>query len=382
MAENELTNLRESINTLDDQILELFVKRMETASRVANYKRANGLRVENYAREREILARVTDRAGEGMEQYSRVLFSTLFNVSRSYQRKLVGYGGELTDEIRQSLETTPKLFPEKAVVACQGMEGSYSQQTCDKLFSLPTILYFNRFEGVFSAVEKGLCRYGILPIENSTYGSVTEVYDLMKKYRFHIVRSYKLRIRHVLMANPKATLAGIREIYSHEQALGQCGEFIKSLKDVKVNVCANTAEAAKLVADSGRTDIAAIASRECLDLYGLTALKEGISDTDGNFTRFICIAKPMEIYPGADKISLMLSMEHKPGSLYEVLAKFASLGVNLSKIESRPMVGGDFEFMFYFDIDASIYSEDVMTLLADLKSSQPQFTFLGAYTEH
>ncbi|MDD3243581.1 MAG: prephenate dehydratase domain-containing protein [Eubacteriales bacterium] len=381
MADNELTALRETINTLDDQILDLFVRRMQTAAGVAQYKRTHGLPVLNAAREREILTRMADRAGEGLEQYSQALFSTLFSVSRAYQRKLLGFGGALLEEIKASLDATAPLFPQKAVVACQGVEGAYSQQACNDLFPLPTTMYFTRFEGVFQAVEKGLCRYGILPIENSTHGSVTEVYDLMTKYHFHIVRSHKMRIRHVLVANPGAALSGIREIYSHEQAIGQCGEFLKSLKDVEVHICANTAEAAKMVAASGRTDIAAIASRACLELYGLVSLKESISDTEDNFTRFICIAKDMEIYPGADRISLMLSLTHKPGSLCELLARFSALGVNLAKIESRPMPGSDFEFVFYLDLEASVYREDVLSLLSDLAASQPQFTFLGAYRE-
>jgi len=234
---------------------------------------------------------------------------------------------------------------------------------CDRIFSLPNILYFRHFEGVFQAVQNGLCRYGILPIENSSYGSVTKVYDLMKKYDFHIAKSLKMLISHALLAKPETRMETITEIVSHEQAIGQCSEFLREHKDIKITVCENTAMAAQMVANSDRTDLAAISSKNCADLYGLTVLNSSIQNSEINYTRFICISKELEIYPGADKISLMLTLPHCPGSLYTTIAKFAALGLNLTKLESRPIPGKDFEFMFYFDFEASIYSEEVIRLL-------------------
>jgi len=246
---------------------------------------------------------------------------------------------------------------------------------------LPNILYFRHFEGVFQAVQNGLCRYGILPIENSSYGSVTMVYDLMKKYDFHIAKSLKMLISHSLLAKPDTRMDMIKEIVSHEQAIGQCSEFLRGHKDIKITVCENTAIAAQMVANSDRTDIAAISSKNCADLYGLTVLNDSIQNSEINYTRFICISKELEIYPGADKISLMLTLPHRPGSLYTTIAKFAALGLNLTKLESRPIPGKDFEFMFYFDFDASIYSDEVIRLLCDLEAGPDQFEFLGSYSE-
>ena len=242
-------------------------------------------------------------------------------------------------------------------------------------------MYFNSFEGVFTAVEKGLCQYGILPIENSSYGSVGTVYDLMQNYNFHIVKGIRLRISHNLMAKPGTKMSDIKEIVSHEQAIGQCGDFLKDLKDVKITICENTAIAAKIVAESDRNDIAAISSKECVDLYGLEILKKHIQISDNNYTRFICISKKLEIYPGANRISLILSLPHVPRSLYHTIAKFAALGVNLTKLESRPIPGSDFEFMFYFDLDASVYSPELINLLSELESQPETFVFLGCYTE-
>ena len=242
-------------------------------------------------------------------------------------------------------------------------------------------MYFNSFSGVFQAVESGLCRYGILPIENSTAGSVNEVYDLMKKHNFYIVRSIKLRIDHNLLAKKGTKLSDIKEIYSHQQALDQCSEFLKSLKGVKITVCENTAVAAKFVAESERNDVAAISSKNCAELYSLSVLSNTVQNNDNNYTRFICISKSLEIYPGADKVSMMFSIAHKPGTLYNVVSRFSTLGLNLTKLESRPMPGKDFEFLFYFDLNASIYDEKVPELLGEFDDEFDPFTFLGSYSE-
>lgn len=381
MTELNLDTLRNQIDDIDTQITDLFKKRMETSLDIARYKKENGIAVLNDRREKEVLHKVSEQIGEPLDGYARMLFNTLFDASRSYQNNYLARKSDLADRISASLESTPALFPKKAVVACQGVAGSHSQAACEKLFEVPSIMYFNSFEGVFNAVEKGLCQYGILPIENSSYGSVGSVYDLMQNYNFHIAKSIRLRVNHNLMAKPGTKLADVREIFSHEQAIGQCGEFLKTLSDVKITVCENTALAAKLVADSDRTDIAAISSMECLNLYGLELLKKHIQTTDNNYTRFICISKNMEIYPGSNKISLILSLPHTPRSLYHAIAKFAALGVNLTKLESRPIAGSDFEFMFYFDLEASVYSPELINLLSELENQPETFVFLGCYTE-
>jgi chorismate mutase/prephenate dehydratase len=222
----------------------------------------------------------------------------------------------------------------------------------------------------------------VLPIENSSYGSVTEVYDLMKRYNFYIARSTRLYIRHYLLAPHTTKLQDIEEIFSHEQAIGQCSEFLKTLKDVKITECENTAVAAKRVAESENKNVAAISSKNCAELYDLAILTDDVQNTANNYTRFIVISKDLKIYPGANKISLMLSVDHRPGSLNEVLSKFASVGFNLTKLESRPVPNSDFEFKFYFDFDASIYSDDVTTLISDVETSLPEFSFLGSYLEY
>lgn len=377
----DIQELRRQINIIDEQLVQNFDARMKVALEIAKYKKQNGLPVFDPARERAVLDKQTAAVSEDMAMYVKLLYNTLFDLSRSYQQRYITQGSEITNHIAKAIENTSSLFPKKAVVACQGVEGAYSQQACDKLFDLPNIVYFKRFEGVFQAIESGLCEYGVLPIENSSHGSVTEVYDLMRKHRFYIVRATRLKINHRLLAKPGVQLEDIREIFSHEQAIGQCSQFLKTLKDVKITVCENTAMAAQMVSKSERRDVAAISAPVCAALYGLRVVSSDICNSDSNFTRFICIAKQLEIYPGANKISLMLNVQHKPGALYNMIAKFSALGLNLTKLESRPLAGTDFEFMFYFDLDASVYDEAALQLLSELDAGPETFTYLGSYSE-
>lgn len=379
--DTDIQTLRGKIDQYDDALVRAFVGRMETALEIARYKMNNGLPVLDPTRERTVISRVTADCDEGMAVNVKLLYNMIFDLSRTYQQRYMAGKTELTNRIQHAIENTPQVFPKRALVACQGIEGAYGQQASDKLFALPNLMYFKRFEGVFQAIQSGLCEYGVLPIENSSYGSVTEVYDLMRKYRFSIVRSIRLKIDHRLLAKPGVALGDIREIISHEQAIGQCGAFLKGLKDVKITVFSNTAEAAQAVATSDRRDLAAISSPACAALYNLSVLADSVSDSDSNFTRFICISKNLQIYPGADRMSLMLNVEHKPGALYAMIAKFAALGLNLTKIESRPIAGTDFEFMFYFDLDASVYAPEALQLLCELDAGPETFTYLGSYSE-
>lgn len=375
----ELSEYRAKLDAIDDQMAALFKERMETVKQVADYKKANGVPVMAAGRERDILYRVTGLAGGELEEYTKILWSTLLELSRDYQENRLTTGeSPLCRDILAAAERTGQ-FPTRAVVACQGIEGAYSQIACDKLLPLSQIMYFGRFEGVFRAVEAGMCRYGILPIENSSAGSVTEVYDLMEKYNCKIVRSLKLKVEHCLLAKPGVSLRDVKEVVAHEQALDQCGDFLKS-SGVKITVFSNNAAAAKYVSESQRTDLAAIASVNCADLYGLRVLSDHIANSDHNYTRFICISKTMEIYEGADRITFVTSASHRPGSLYSLIAKFATRGLNISKLESRPIPGKDFEFRFYFDVEASVKSKDTQTVLSQLEK-EDFFTFLGAYSE-
>ena len=250
---SSLEELRKEMDAVNSGMMDLFKKRMEVSAAIAACKQQSGAPVYDPARERTILAAVSEQAGEGLEDYARVLFQTLFDLSRSYQVSKSGRGGALTAAVEAARDNTPALFPQLALVACQGVEGAYSQLACDKLFAAPSIMYSKTFDGVFQMVQKGFCRFGILPIENSSYGSVTAVYDLMKNHNFHIVRSLRLHVDHCLLVKPGTKPEDVREICSHSQAIGQCAGFLATLPNVKVTACENTAEAARMVAQSPRT---------------------------------------------------------------------------------------------------------------------------------
>ena len=377
----DLTEIRKDIDKIDDELVRLFCARMNLSAQVADYKKANNMPILVPARERAILQNVAEKAGPEMADYTRVLYSMLFELSRSYQSKRNGELSALYEEISQSIERTPKLFPQTPIVACQGVEGAYSQIACEKIFKSPFIMYFKNFEAVFTAIEQGMCQYGILPIENSTAGSVTKVYDLMIKHNFSIVRTFRLKIDHNLLVIPGTQLSDIKTVYSHEQAINQCSEFLQSLPGVNVIPVANTAVAAEMVAKSARHDVAALSSRSCAELYGLECLAASVQDKGNNRTRFICISKNLEIYPGSDKTSIMMILSHKPGSLYRVLARLYTLGINVTKLESRPIPDREFEFMFYFDLETSIYSEEFVQLICELDELCEEFKYLGSYTE-
>ncbi len=331
--------------------------------------------------QRERLQAVLADAPTDTKEYLGALYSLIFELEHAYNSKKNMKENALYESITKAINETDKIFPKSALVACQGVEGAFSQMACERMFSSPSIMYFKDFENVFTAVEKGLCKYGVLPIENSTAGSVNKVYDLLINRDFHIVRSVRIKVNHNLIAKKGTRLSDIKEIYSHEQAINQCSEFLSSLEGVSVIRCANTAEAAKLVADSDRKDIAAIASSACVDIYGLECIKTAVQDTGNNHTRFICISKNLEIYPGSDKTTVMMVLPHRPGSLYKILARIYALGINLIKLESRPLPESDFEFMFYFDLETSVYSEEFAQLMTELDDVCREFKYLGSYSE-
>jgi chorismate mutase/prephenate dehydratase len=378
----KLEEIRNEIDSIDEELVSLFIRRMNCAEEVAKYKKENNLPILDASRERALLNKISDLAGEEFEEYTRTLYSTILSLSRSYQHKATNESSALYKEITDALESTPNLFPERAVVACQGVEGAYSQIAAERLFGAPNIVFFSNWEKVFSAIEAGMCRYGVIPIENSTAGSVKRVYDLMISRNFKIVRSVRVKIDHCLLAKKGTKLSDITEIFSHEQAINQCSAFLASLGNkVKITPVENTARAAQIVAESERTDIASLSSRSCAELYSLETLVSSAQDNGNNHTRFICITNKTEIYPGADRTSLMIVAPHKPGSLYKILSRFNALGINLLKLESRPIPDRDFEFAFYFDLESSVYSPRLAALLAELEQECDSFNYLGSYSE-
>ena len=376
----ELNEIRTRIDAVDDQLLQLFLERMGLAEEVAAYKNEHHLPIMNKQREREILAKVMKKSGD-KERYAYHLFSTLFELARSRQAELLTAPTKVEAQVKASLAAGGEIFPQTGLVACQGVEGANSQVACDKLLPRGNIVYVKTFDAVVSAVESGLCKFGVLPIENSSNGSVRKVYELLQTHNLSIVRSTRLCIRHELLTLPGVKMEDITEIYSHEQAIGQCSKFLNSLNGVRVIPCANPAVAAKMVAESGSRHAAAISSHPCAELYGLECLNDRIQDSDNNYTRFICVTKDPAIYAGANRISLVIAFENRPGALYDILSKLAALDINLTKLESCPVAGSDFEFIFFLELDASVRDASVLAMLEEMERSCAQFQFLGNYAE-
>ena len=376
----ELSEIREKINAVDDQLLDLFMQRMDLAEEVAAYKNKHNQPILNKTREREILAKVMEKAGD-REQYAHHLFSTLFELSRSRQAELICAPTRVAAQVKAALANGGALFPQTGLIACQGVEGGNSQVACDRLFPRGNLVYVKTFQAVAAAVESGLCKFGVLPIENSSNGSVRAVYDLLQDHNLSIVRSTRLCIRHELLALPGVKQEDITEIYSHQQAIGQCSKFLNSLSGVRVIPCDNTAAAAKMVAESGSRHAAAISSHPCTALYGLECINGDIQDSDNNYTRFICITKDPVIYAGSNRISLIVSTDNKPGALFDILAKLAALDINMTKLESCPVTGRNFEFIFFLEIEASVQDPKVLAMLQELERNCSGFRYLGSYAE-
>ena len=379
----DLTEIRGKIDKLDDELAALFVRRMALCAEVAAYKKQTAKAVRDASRENAIIARLTDGLSEKDAKAVDKLYRAIFDISRASQQELLAGDvkkSALFDELQNAVKSD-RFVPSPAV-ACQGVEGAYSSLACRKLFEKPQILYFKDFESVFRSVESGLCRYGVLPFENSIHGSVTEVYDRLSKGKVKVAASVKLPIHHALLAADGRTLSDITEVYSHKQAVAQCSDFLAAPRNIKVNICENTAMAAKMVAESDRRDIAAISSESCASLYHLHILGRDLQNSDVNYTMFYCITKEIEIVGEVDKAAFMFNIPNRTGSLADVLGRFAAYGINLIKIESRPICGKDFEFMFYCEADCKGLDEPLVRLLCELSQSLEVFRFIGAYKEY
>ena len=373
----DLLDLRKQIDEIDEQLIPLLLQRMEISKKVAEYKVKRGLPVLNEQREREILDDVQKKCGEQGDTVATVFAATM-DASRALQHKIIGGGKELRELIEAS-ECESFLAP-NTIVACAGENGSYADKTALSLFENPQIKHYRLFEDVFEAVNKGEAPFGVIPVENSTAGSVHEAYDLILKYRFYVVGSYSLEVNHCLCAKQGVEYQNINDVYSHPQALSQCSDFLKNFDFTGINYT-NTAAAAKFVAESPRNDIGVLCSEEAAKKYGLKVLKASVQNVSNN-KRFIVISKKLIIENNADKISLIFSLPHTTGSLYRVLGRFSMAGLNLTKIESRPIGNGDFSYYFYIDIMGNIKDEKTLDLICALSSELPDFTFLGNYHEY
>lgn len=372
----DLSKIRDEIDKIDKELIKLFKRRMDCAKAVGCYKKENNIPVLNQARENEILDCV-EKQGEEYGAYSRLLYSNIMELSRALQHNIVGSGEALKEVI---LNASSKMPMSGIKAGYQGIKGANGHEATLKLFPNGIPTSYKTFDNVFDAVDKGEVSYGVLPVENSNAGSVSAVYDLILRHRFYIVGALDMPIDYCLAGLKQAQFSDIEKIWSHPQSISQCSNYIAK-HNFEAIPCANTAVAARDAAKEKRLNVAAICSYKAADEYGLKILDDHLQDSRENTTRFIVISKKLYIPENANKISLCFSLPHVTGSLYSLLCRFNSLGLNLTKIESRPIKGKEFEYLFYLDFSGNVHSNNVVNLISQLNEEMPEFSFLGNYCE-
>lgn len=372
----KIREVRKEIDAIDSKLIPLLMERMQCSQKVANIKQAAGKPVFDSTREQLVLEAIKARSGDFGDSLSAI-YANIMSVSRARQHAVL----ERACGIRELVKTAKRSLPSAAVnVICQGVEGAYSHKAAKQFVGEHgAIVFAKSFADVFAAVEQGTADFGVLPVENSAAGSVSEVYNLLFKYRFYIAAACTVRARHCLV---KAKGTGtVQEVISHDQALRQCSEYISRHK-LKAEAYSNTATAAKYVMEASREGLGAICSVDAARTYDLEIVEENIQNEKHNVTRFVLISKEFFSPENAQKISLCFSLPHQVGSLFHVLENFSANGLNLTKIESGPIPDRQFEYDFYLDFTGNIHQEKTLNLICALHDELPRFSFLGNYLEY
>lgn len=376
---DELQDLRRDIDAIDRELVELFRRRMDVTARVGAYKRSRGVPVLDQERERQVLQNKGELAGEALRPAVITLYQTIMALSRRQQRDLMGQGADNPGVLRwreaQLNARSPVAAPR---VVYQGEPGAYSEQATLDLFGPGAdTAGLEQFEDCFLALREGRADYAVLPIENSSTGAIRQIYDLLTQYECYVVGETAVKVEHCLMALPGADLDSITHVYSHEQGLFQCERYLNAHPGWKQVPQADTAGSAKMVADSGDLTRAAICSARAAQLYGLNILARGINHNTHNTTRFVVVSPKLELRPGADKISTLFVLPHQVGSLHEVLTVFAVHGLNMVKLESRPLPGQSWQYMFFLEFTGAPGDPAVDDALHELAQTTGEFRVLG-----
>lgn len=379
---SKLDQLRGNIDEIDHQIVHLFERRMAVTKAVGEYKQEIGMTVLDAAREREVIAeKLNLLTNRDLKSDVVLLYETIMGISRRQQRNLVSEGQEnasfqkIMTDIRQA--RTPISNPR---VIYQGEPGAYSEMAAIRFFGDSIQAKgLEQFEDVFLALKNGEADYGVLPIENSSTGAIRQIYDLMAQYDYFVVGETTVAIQHCLMALPGATLDTIRTVYSHEQGLFQCEQYLNRHPNWSQVPRADTAGSANMVAHSGDRSKAAICSRRSADLYGLEILAEAINSNSNNTTRFVVVSQKMELREGRDKISTCFCVPHQSGSLHEILTIFAVHGLNMVRLESRPIQARNWEYMFFMEFTGDVTAQGMEGVFRELTQLAEQVRVLGNF---
>lgn len=378
----ELEGYRQEIDRIDGELVKLFLERMAVTGKVGEYKQRAGIPVLDAGREKQVIAAKTALTDDPARKADiAALYESIMAISRRQQRHLVregaedaGYAAWLADLARaREAVARPR-------VVYQGEPGCYSEEAAAGFFGDDVDSRgLAWFTDVFAALERGEADYAVVPVENSSTGSIRQVYDLMAQYRYSIVGEWQVKVEHCLMALPGVELDQIQTVYSHEQGLMQCEKYLDAHRDWKRVPTLDTAGSAKLVAETGDRTAAAICSRRAARLYGLNIMAEGVNYNSMNHTRFAVVSPVPELRTGRDKISAMFRLPHQSGSLHEILTIFAVQGLNLLKIESRPIPGHGWEYLFFLDFTGDLSMDGMDGVLHELSQLAAEFRILGNY---
>ena len=374
----DLNDLRVEIDSVDKQLVELFEKRMDIATAIADYKIANGKKVFDRDREIQKIKAVREMAHSDFNKIGvEELFSMLMSISRKLQYQKLQEKGATG---RLPFIPIDAIDKKNSRVCYQGAEGAYSELAMKKFFGEDVnCFHVETFRDAMSVLEEGSADYAVLPIENSTAGVISETYDLLTEYENYIVGEQIIEIRHCLMGVPGATMDDIKTVYSHPQSLLQSSRFLSEHSDIRQIGMKNNAFAAKKVAEDGDKSQAAIASSLAAKIYGLDIIQEGINQADSNSTRFIIVANQKVFLKGSKKISLCLEIPHEAGSLYHIMSHFIYNNLNMTKIESRPIEDKDWEYRFFIDFDGNLEDSAVKNALRGLREEAKMMKVLGNY---
>lgn len=381
---DELQQYREEIDRIDRQMVELFRQRMAVTGQVGQYKLERGIPVLDAQRERQVLQDKAQLVDEALRPGVTTLFQTLMAISRRQQRDLTRERADNPGVPRfRHAFAHPRTPVEHPRVVFQGEPGAYSEQACVNFFGegvqatgLP------QFEDTFLALKEGRADYAVLPIENSSTGAIRQIYDLLSEYDFFVVGETTVKVDHCLMALPGATMDTITQVYSHEQGLLQSAKFLNEHPNWRQVPQWDTAGSAKLVAQSGDLTRAALCSARAAQLYGLNILVCPTNDNPHNTTRFVVVSPQAELREGADKISTVFLLPHEAGSLHEILTIFAVHGLNMVKLESRPLPRHSWEYMFFLEFTGNLNTPEIADVLHELSQTTGDFRVLGNFVSN
>ena len=373
----DLLDLRNQLDTIDAEIVKLYEDRMDICAKVAEYKIGVGKKVFDKVREQEKLAKVKSLTHNEFNSHGiEELFEQIMSMSRKLQYQLLEASG---CQGRLPFIGVEELPVEKARVVFQGADGAYSQAAMMQYFGDQIAsIHVDTFRDAMSAIDEGSADFAVLPIENSTAGIVSEIYDLLVEFENYIVGEQIIKIEHCLLGVPGADISDIKTVYSHPQSLMQSAKYLSD-HDWKQISMQNNAFAAKKVAEDGDSTQAAIASEHAANIYGLEVLKKGVNQSGSNSTRFIIVTNQKIFKKDAGKISICFELPHESGSLYHMLSHFIYNGLNMTKIESRPIEDRNWEYRFFIDFEGNLSDSAVKNALRGLREEARNMKILGNY---